>query len=143
MAEAVEVLEFDLGADRYCVDIRKVLEVVEKEDDLTSVPNVPPYVEGVMDLRGDTTTIVDPRRLYGLECDGAADGETGEQIIVFDEEAVDHDGVMGWSVDEVYRVSVIDPDDVDTTANDDESTQGIVNTDEGFMIWTSPAGAMG
>lgn len=132
--ERVQVLEFRLGNERYCVEIGHIEEIVKKgEDDLTVVPNSPPHVSGITDLRGQTTTIVDPKRLLNV-----ADGEgRGDQIIVFDEAAVDHDGVLGWSVDEVYQVSTFDTAEVDDSV-EDASVKGVVNRDGGFLIWTDP-----
>lgn len=135
----VEVLEFDLGSERYCVDIAHVSEVVDAGgEDPTAVPNAPPYVDGVIDLRGRTTTIVDPRRLYGLEAETADAGA----IVVFDEETLDADGAVGWTVDEVHQVSRVSPADVDGVGHD-ETVEGVVNREDGFLIWASPEAHVG
>lgn len=133
-SERVQVLEFRLGEERYCVEIGHIEEIVKKgEDDLTVVPNSPPHVSGITDLRGRTTTIVDPKRLLDVS-DGTG---RGDQVIVFDEDAVDHDGVLGWSVDDVYQVSTFGTDDVDDSV-EDGSVRGVINRDDGFLIWTDP-----
>lgn len=143
MSDDVEVLEFGLGDERCCVEISEVAEVVEQEEDLTAIPNAPDHVEGVMDLRGATTTIIDPRQLYGLDSqrsdpEDRTDEPSDGRIIVFDEETVDMEGVVGWSVDRVFQVSRVSSDDVDTTTTDGDATKGVVNTGDGFMIWTTP-----
>lgn len=139
MSEHVQVLEFRLGAERYCIDIAHIEEVVEKgEDELTPVPNTPRHVRGVTDLRGQTTTIVDPKQLLGLDRRNG----TGDQIIVFDGESAGFDGVVGWAVDEVFQVSTIAADDVDDTV-EDGPIEGVVNREDGFLIWTSPGAAVG
>lgn len=131
--ESVQVLEFRLGDERYCVEIGHIEEIVKKdEDDLTVVPNSPPHVSGITDLRGRTTTIVDPKRLLSVGGEGR-----GDQVIVFDEDAVDHDGVLGWSVDEVYQVSTFATSEVDDSV-EDGPVRGVVNRDDGFLIWTDP-----
>ncbi|WP_276273836.1 chemotaxis protein CheW [Haloarcula litorea] len=129
-----QVLEFELGAETYCVSIDYVTEIVDVGD-LTQVPNAPPYVEGVMDLRGRTTSIVDPKTIFGI--DGDADGK---RIIVFDPEIVQTQGAAGWLVDEVFQVVQITPDQVDRSpANDSGSIRGVVKRDDDFVIWVDPA----
>ncbi|MFB6188524.1 MAG: chemotaxis protein CheW [Halapricum sp.] len=129
-----QVLEFDLGDETYCVSIEYVTEIVDVGD-LTSVPNSAPHVEGVMDLRGRTTSIINPKVVFDIE-------ETGEpaRIIVFDPEITDDDQAAGWLVDEVYQVSQVDPENVDESPTDEDvrSIRGIVKRDGAFMIWVNP-----
>jgi purine-binding chemotaxis protein CheW len=134
-----QVLEFKLGEERYCVSIDYVTEIVDIGD-LTTVPNSPPHVEGVMDLRGRTTSIIDPKVVFGI------DG-TGEErrIIVYDPEIIEDQGAAGWLVDEVYQVVGIDREDVDTSpAEDDDTIHGVVKRGDGeFVIWVDPAAVHG
>lgn len=131
-AEARQVLEFGLGAETYCLDIAFVDEIVDAGD-LTPIPNSPPHVEGVMDLRGRTTTIVDPKSLFDIEGEGSRD-----RIVVFDGDAVGEQGTLGWVVDDVYQVRTVDPDRVDDETVDDEDVRGIVRGDDGFVVWVDP-----
>ena len=124
-----QVLEFRLEGRRYCVDIGHVDEIVDKED-LTELPNTPGHVEGVMDLRATTTTIVNPKAV--LEIGGEA---TGERVIVFES---DGERTVGWVIDEVDQVVRIDADDLDDSV-DGESVEGVVRRDDGFVVWVDPA----
>jgi len=129
-----QVLEFALGDETYCVSIDYVTEIVDVGD-LTSVPNAPAHVEGVMDLRGRTTSIVDPKVVFGIDGEGAA-----KRIIVFDPDIVDDQAAAGWLVDEVFQVVQITPDQVDRSpANDTGSIRGVVKRDDDFVIWVDPA----
>ncbi|MFB6308633.1 MAG: chemotaxis protein CheW [Haloarculaceae archaeon] len=130
-----QVLEFELGEETYCVSIGYVTEIVDVGD-LTSVPNAPRYVEGVMDLRGRTTSIVDPKAVFGI--DGATDGK---RIIVFDPEIVEDQSAAGWLVDEVDQVVQITPDQVDDppTNGQSDAIHGVVKRDGDFVIWVDPA----
>jgi purine-binding chemotaxis protein CheW len=128
----VQVLEFALGEERYCLDIGHIDEIVDAAE-LTRIPNSPSHVEGVMDLRGRTTSIIDPRTLLGLDDDGARD-----RIVVFDD-SVGDGGIVGWMVDEVFQVMDIDPAAVDTTTVDDEAgVEGVVKREDGFVVWLDP-----
>ncbi|QIO21625.1 chemotaxis protein CheW [Haloarcula sp. JP-L23] len=129
-----QVLEFELGEETYCVSIDYVTEIVDVGD-LTQVPNAPAHVEGVMDLRGRTTSIVDPKTVFGID-----DDTDGKRIIVFDPAIVQNQGAAGWLVDEVFQVVQISPKQVDQSpANDTGSIRGVVKRDDDFVIWVDPA----
>jgi len=129
-----QVLEFQLGEETYCVSIDYVTEIVDVGD-LTSVPNSPSHVRGVMDLRGRTTSIVDPKTVFDIDGDG---GE--RRIIVFDPEIAADESAAGWLVDEVYQVVGLDGENVDESpANGDGSINGVVKRGDGdFVIWVDP-----
>ena len=131
--ETTQVLEFGLGSETYCLDIGVIDEIVDAGE-LTRIPNSPPHVEGVMDLRGRTTSIINPKTVFDID-------EEGEQnrIIVFDPDSIGDQGTIGWVVDEVFQVSDVSPTDVDetTTANDD-NVHGIVKSEDRFVVWVDP-----
>ncbi|WP_253739202.1 chemotaxis protein CheW [Halohasta salina] len=128
-----QVLEFGLDDEMYCLDIDVIDEIVDAND-LTPIPNSAPHVEGVMDLRGRTTTIVNPNTVFNNGQDGAQN-----RIIVLDPDVIDDDTTIGWIVDEVYQVRTVTQEMLDegTTAND-ENVNGIVKTDDKFVVWVSP-----
>lgn len=125
----IQVLEFALGSERYCVDISYIDEIVDVKD-IVVVPNTPPQVEGVMDLRGETTKIINPKVVLDIEDDGE-----GKRIVVF--ESDDSDGTIGWLVDEVFEVTRITSDSVDRTVARD-TVRGVVQRDHGFVVWANP-----
>lgn len=61
-----QFLTFSLGGEEYGVDILKVQEI-KGYVPTTRVPNSPPEVVGVLNLRGTIVPIVDLRRKFGLE----------------------------------------------------------------------------
>jgi purine-binding chemotaxis protein CheW len=124
----VQVLEFRLEDRKYCIDIAHVDEIVDKEE-LTPLPNSEPRVEGVMDLRGTATTIINPKKVLDLD-----ETETGERVVVLES---DEDGNVGWLIDAVTQVVSIDTENVDESV-ENESVQGIVRQDDGFVVWVKP-----
>ena len=136
-ATEIQVLEFKLGSETYCVDIDYVSEIVDKGS-LTSVPNAPHYVDGVMDLRGRTTSIVNPKRLLNLREESEA-----KRIIIFDSGRFADEAAIGWVVDEVYQVIRVSMDDIEQPPLDnDESIQGIIKRNDELVIWISPVAAL-
>lgn len=60
-----EYLTFTLGAEEYGIDILKVQEI-RGYDAVTRIANAPPYIKGVMNLRGTIVPIVDLRIKFQL-----------------------------------------------------------------------------
>ncbi|MFP8954608.1 chemotaxis protein CheW (plasmid) [Natrialbaceae archaeon A-arb3/5] len=128
---SAHVLEFTLGETRYCVDIGYVAEIVNT-DELTDIPNTPPHIEGVMDLRGETTKIVNLRTIFK---DKSGD-ELGERIIVFKRKR-GSDERIGWLADEVHQVQKLRTDVVDTSVSG-EGIAGVVRREDDFVLWIDP-----
>lgn len=128
-----QVLEFKLGEERYCVDIEHVAEIVDVGS-LTAVPNAPPYVEGVMDLRGRTTSIIDPTVLFDIRTESKP-----KRIVVFDPDSVGNGGAVGWLVDEVDQVIQAPEEDLDDApVEEDTGIKGVLKRDEDFAVWVEP-----
>ena len=60
-----EVLVFVLGGEEYAVDILKVQEIRGYEK-VTAIPSAPPYLKGVVNLRGIIVPVIDMRIKFGL-----------------------------------------------------------------------------
>jgi purine-binding chemotaxis protein CheW len=130
--EETRVLEFTLGDEQYCLDIEYVEEIVKRET-VTRVPNTPDCVEGVVDLRGQITTILDPKVLLDIDEAGSKD-----LIVVFDPDAFDDQGAVGWVVDDVNQVTPITEEEVNDSPVDQDHINGVVDRDGEFVIWTTP-----
>jgi len=135
--ESVSVLEFVLGDERYCLDITFIEQIVERGT-VTRIPNAPNFVEGVIDLRGDITTVIDPMETLAADSDG-----DGDLIVVFDSTRMDDEWSVGWAVDGVRRVSTVSLSTVKESPVDEPWINGVVNRDDGeFVIWTEPGELM-
>lgn len=132
-ARQMQVLEFELGEETYCVDIDYVSEIVDRGS-LTSVPNAPDYVEGVMDLRGRTTSIVNPKTLLNVE-----DTREASRIVIFDAKQFDDAAAVGWLVDEVDQVVRVSMDDIEEPPMEHgDFIEGIIRRDDELVVWISP-----
>jgi purine-binding chemotaxis protein CheW len=65
-AESYQVLTFVLGSETYGVDILRVQEI-RGWSAVTKIPNSPPHVLGVLNLRGSIVPVVDLRKRFSLE----------------------------------------------------------------------------
>lgn len=58
-------LLFSLAGGRWAVPLEHLAEI-GLPPPITAVPNVPPWVHGVANLRGDVLAVLDPAELFGL-----------------------------------------------------------------------------
>ena len=58
-------LSFKLGEEIFASNVNKVLNILELVR-ITEVPQSPPYIKGVINLRGDVLPVVDTRIKFGL-----------------------------------------------------------------------------
>ena len=60
-----QCLSFTLDQEEYAVDILKVQEI-KGYSALTPIPNAPPHIKGVMNLRGAVVPVIGLREKFGL-----------------------------------------------------------------------------
>jgi purine-binding chemotaxis protein CheW len=104
-------LTFALGDEEYGVPVLKVREII-KMMDITSVPQVPRHVKGVINLRGKVIPVVDLRLKFSF----AEHGYTERTCIIVVEVALSTSKVMmGIVVDAVSEVLTIAADEIEQT----------------------------
>jgi purine-binding chemotaxis protein CheW len=65
IAEVPQYLTFTIAEEEYAVGILRVREIIQYED-VTKVPMTPPWIRGVMNLRGAVVPVVDLAVKFGL-----------------------------------------------------------------------------
>lgn len=102
-------LTFFLDQETYGLEVLKVKEIVGIVD-ITPVPNAPPYVKGVMNLRGKIIPVIDLRLKFGFP-----EREYTERtcIIVVESEQARGKTLTGIVVDSVSEVANISETDVE------------------------------
>jgi purine-binding chemotaxis protein CheW len=106
-AQLLQLVSFSVAAEEYGLDILRVQEIIRTQQ-LTRVPNLPDYVEGVINLRGKVIPVVALRRRLGLE---AVASDKNTRIVVVDV----HGQTLGFIVDAVSEVLRISADTVEPT----------------------------
>lgn len=87
---------FKIKGDCYAISVLDVQEVI-KPHSLTKVPLSPPYVKGLINLRGQIVTSISLRKLFGM--DDREEGEEHMNIIVRN-----GDSLYALMVDEILDV---------------------------------------
>jgi purine-binding chemotaxis protein CheW len=108
MAETIDVVEFELGGERYALDIQLAREIVEMIP-ITPIPRAPPYISGVINLRGEITNIMNLNAMLGL---ANTEIRSNQKIIVLVPEAAGGSNV-GIIVDDVSSVMQVSEADID------------------------------
>ena len=105
-ALAGKYLTFFLAGEEYGVEILRVQEIIGMMP-ITRVPNTPPHIKGVINLRGKVIPIMDLREKFGM-----ATVEEGEQVMIVVQVQGRQVGVV---VDKVSEVATIAAADIDAT----------------------------
>ncbi len=99
----VQLACFRLMDDLYAVDIMRIREIIRPQK-LTPLPKAPPFIEGVINLRGTVIPVVDLRKRFEMEQRGES-APTRLLIVRIGGQSV---GLVVDEVTEVISVSVKD-----------------------------------
>ena len=130
-AKAGKYLTFALGKEEYGIEILKVREIIGYMT-ITAVPQMPDYVKGIINLRGQVIPVVDLRSRFGMENKEITDQSC---IIVVDIHQSDRSFFAGLVVDHVQEVLNIEDGNID----DAPQFGTDVNTD--FLLGIGKAGS--
>jgi purine-binding chemotaxis protein CheW len=139
-ADETHVLTFTLSDEDYCIPIEYVEEIVDKNR-VRSLPDSDPHVEGITDLRGEVTTIINPASVLDVDpedllTDG---GQAQNRIIVLDSDSLGMESAMGWLVSEVDEVTTVADETLDAgSIGDTQFLHGLIKDDDGFTLWLDP-----
>lgn len=64
--ELVQLVVFEIDEEEYAVEIGEVREIM-KMTDITSIPNSPPFIAGIINVRGDIVVVIDLEKRFNLE----------------------------------------------------------------------------
>jgi len=104
-------LIFSLGGEQYGISILKIKEIIGMMP-ITAIPRTPPYVKGVINLRGKVIPVVDLRLKFGME----EMGYTEKTCIIVVETGEGAGAVLiGIVVDSVSEVLNIKGGDIEET----------------------------
>lgn len=129
--ELLQLVTFVVGTEEFAVPILSVQEI-NRMMQITRVPQSPPFVEGVINLRGKIIPVVDLRKRFGLEARAA----TSENRIVVVEVSGRVIGFMVDKVNEVLRVpgSIVEPPPPMVCGIDSEYVQSVGKLEDRLLI---------
>jgi len=122
---------FRLENESYGINVMQVQEVL-RYSEIAPVPGAPPYVLGIINLRGNVVTVIDTRLRFGLPTSDTTDQT---RIVIIEAE----NQVVGILVDAVAEVVYLRQPEIETTPNvgNDESSkfiQGVCHKNDELLI---------
>jgi purine-binding chemotaxis protein CheW len=109
MDKELQVVGFRIGRETFGLPISIVREIV-RVPEITSVPNAPDYIEGVINLRGRIIPVVDLRKRFG---DKSFERHKKNRIVVVELQS----RAVGLIVNSASEVLRIPPADIDEPHN--------------------------
>ncbi len=130
-ATEMQLVVFDLASEFYGVDIGAVREIIRMQT-ITRVPGAPPYVEGIINLRGQVIPVVDLRKRLEL----TVGEQTNESRIVWVTINGQDVGVIVDAVTEVLRIPIssIEPPSSMVSSVDSDYLRGIAKLESKLII---------
>ena len=130
--DELQLVSFNISSEEFGVDILKVQEI-NRMVEITKVPQAPPYVEGVINLRGKVIPIIDLRKRFNLEM---KEHDKNTRIVVVDISG----NIMGMIVDAVSEVLRLPADTIEpppelVTGINSEYVKGVAKLEDRLLIF--------
>ncbi|MBN1524008.1 MAG: purine-binding chemotaxis protein CheW [Spirochaetales bacterium] len=131
----MQVVTFQLGQEIYAIDIMDVKRIVGKRE-VREIPNAPPYVEGILNLRGQVTPIINlHKRFYFDSADLGEDEELLSGYVILQISEM----ILGIMIDKILRVVTIDAKHIQPPPQmisgiGVEYIDGVVNDEGSYII---------
>lgn len=122
---------FRLENETYGIDVMQVQEVL-RYSEIAPVPGAPPYILGIINLRGNVVTVIDTRMRFGLSASEITDN-TRVVIIEVDSHVI---GILVDSVAEVVYLRRSEIELAPNVSNDESSKfiQGVCHKNNELLI---------
>ncbi len=108
-ADQTQHLTFHLAGEEYAIGILRVKEIIEFGV-VTKVPGTPPFIRGVINLRGSVVPVVDLAVKFGLP---ESPVTRRSCIVIVEVELEGEQTVMGVVADAVSQVLDLRPEDIE------------------------------
>ena len=96
--ETEQVFVFKLDGEEYAVEVKNVEEIIRaREKSVTTVPNVPDFIKGIINVRGQVVPLMDLEQKFDLE-------NKESNFIIIVEIGDSSVGVLADDVEEVLRI---------------------------------------
>jgi purine-binding chemotaxis protein CheW len=133
--DARQLVTFCLGRETYGIDIFKIQEVIHLQR-ISSIPNAPKFVEGVIEVRNQVIPVVNLKKRLGI----LEKGGDKSRIVILD---IDEQ-LLGVIVDDISKVIKIESENYEilpvTVMGEKENAciTCLAKTDDGLIIIISP-----
>jgi purine-binding chemotaxis protein CheW len=132
---AEQYLAFTLGGESFAMDIRSIREVIQFEE-ITQVPLMPPFIRGIINLRGSVVPVLDLFVRFGRPPATVAHRTCIVILELTQGDASAELGVLVDSVSEVLSIAASDIEPAPTTGTglNADFIAGVAKTGDRFVI---------
>jgi len=130
--QAEKYLLFELGEEEYGIDIARIT-AIEELPQITSIPDMPDFVKGVINLRGKVIPAVDLRLRFGMK-EREYDDRTCIVIVSVSESTI---GFIVDNVSEVHEIGKADigpPPAFNNSSGSEQYIAGLAKRGEAVKI---------
>jgi purine-binding chemotaxis protein CheW len=129
--QVIQLVTFRLQDETYGINVMQVQEVL-RVSEIAPVPGAPPYVLGIINLRGNVVTVIDTRMRFALE-PAKIDDASRIVIIECEKQVI---GILVDSVAEVVELRQSEIDAAPSVGSDDTARyiQGVATRDDDLLI---------
>jgi len=126
-----QLVTFRLEDETYGINVMHVQEVL-RVTEIAPVPGAPPYVLGIINLRGNVVTVIDTRSRFGLP---PGDIDEASRVVIIESE-MQVVGILVDSVAEVVELRGSEIDSAPNVGNEDSSKfiQGVATRENDLLI---------
>ncbi|XCH78986.1 MAG: chemotaxis protein CheW [Candidatus Dehalobacter alkaniphilus] len=103
----IQMVVFAVGKEDYGIDIFCTQEIIRIPKNITRVPNMPSFIEGMLNLRDQVIPVVDLRKRFGLE---NMETENDSRLLVLNLEGM----LLGNIVDDVSEVLSVGEESIES-----------------------------
>lgn len=130
-----QYLTFSLGGELYAMSIAHIREIIEFTS-ITTVPMMPPFLRGVINLRGSVVPVIDLMARFGR---GETQIAKRTCVVIMEIEYEEHKNSLGILVDAVSEVLEVDSSHIGArpsfgTDLRADFIEGILDVDGKFLV---------
>ncbi|MCM1565945.1 chemotaxis protein CheW [Dehalobacter sp. 4CP] len=103
----IQMVVFAVGKEDYGIDISCAQEIIRIPKNITRVPNMPSFIEGMLNLRDQVIPVVDLRKRFGLE---NTETENDSRLLILNLEGM----LLGNIVDDVSEVLSVGEESIES-----------------------------
>ena len=129
--EDSQLVVFRLGQDEYAIKIHFAQEII-RIPSLTKIPNTPPFLEGIFNLRGKVIPVFDLKKRFGIS---QTERGIDSRLLILELDGMNA-GIIVDDVSEVMNINreAIENLDADIVGISKNSVEGVYMTDKRIVI---------
>ena len=114
-----QLIKFHVGDEAFGIEITQIYQIL-KPQEIFKVPNAPPFIEGLLNLRGTVLTVFNLRKRFNMP-----DRENDENTRIITVNVNDY--LLGFIVDSVTEIVRVPDEEIESTP------PSLVNFDRRFL----------